>query len=147
MWPAGKILFVIVQLLSHVQFYDPMDCSLPGSSVPHYLPEFAQIHVHWVGDAIQPSHPLSSPSPPAFNLSQYQGIFQWAGSSHQVAKVMELQLQRQFFQWIFRVDSLRIDWFDFRYPNTLSLYLFLQTECEVIWGFLWESSIIRWSIS
>ena len=86
--------------------YDPMDCSTPGSPVLHYLPEFVQIHVHWVGDAIQPSHPLSSPSPSALNLSQHQGLFQWVGSSRQVAKVFELQLQHQSFQWIFRVDFL-----------------------------------------
>ena len=69
-----------------------MDCSTPGFPVHHQLPEFAQTPVHRVGDAIQPSHPLSPPSPPAFNLSQHQGIFQWVGSSHQVAKVLELQL-------------------------------------------------------
>ena len=79
-----------------------MDCSMPDFSVLHCLLEFAQIHVHRVGDAIQPSHPLSPLSPPAFNLSQHQGLFQWVGSSHQVAKVLELQLH--FFQWIFRVD-------------------------------------------
>ena len=64
---------------------DPMDCSKPGFPVLHYLLEFAQIHVHWVGDAIQPSHPLSSPYPPALNLSQHLGLFQWVSSSHQVA--------------------------------------------------------------
>ena len=85
---------------------DPMDCSMPGSSVLFYLPECAETHVHWVGDAIQPSHPLSSPSSPAFSLSQHQGLYQWVGSSHQVAKVLELQLQHQSFQWIFRVDFL-----------------------------------------
>ena len=72
---------------------DPMDCSIPGLPVHHQLPEFTQTHVHWVGDAIQPSHPLSSPSPPTFNLSQHQGLFQWVSSSHQVAKVLEFQLQ------------------------------------------------------
>ena len=74
-----------------------MDCSTPGFPVHHQLPEFTQTHVHWVGDAIQPSHPLSSPSPPAFNLSQHQGLFQWVSSSHQVAKVLEFQLQHQLF--------------------------------------------------
>jgi len=77
---------------------DPMDCSTPGLPVYHQLPEFTQTHVNWVGDAIQPSHPLSSPSPPAFNLSQYQGLFQGFSSSHQVAKVLEFQLQHQSFQ-------------------------------------------------
>ena len=66
-----------------------MDCSMPGLPVHHQLPEFVQIHVHWIGDAIQPSHPLSSPSPPAFNLSHHQGLFKWVSSSHQVAKVLE----------------------------------------------------------
>ena len=68
--------------------------------------EFTQIHVHWVSDAIQPSHPLSSPSPLTFSLSQHQGLFQWVCSSHQVAKVSEFQLQRQSFQWIFRIHFL-----------------------------------------
>ena len=77
------------------------------ASLFHHLSEFAQTHVHWVTDAIQPSHPLSSPSPPAFNLSQHQSLFQWVGSSHEVAKVLDLQLQHQSFQWIFRVDFLK----------------------------------------
>ena len=72
---------------------DPMDCSTPGLPVHHQLPELTQTHVHWVGDAIQPSHPLSSPSPPAFNLSQHQGLFKWVSSLYQVAKVFEFQLQ------------------------------------------------------
>ena len=85
---------------------NPVDCSRPGLPVPHHLLEFAQTHVRGVSDTIQPSHPLSSPSPPAFNLSQHQGLFQWVSPSHQVAKVLELQLQHQSFQWIFRVDFL-----------------------------------------
>ena len=66
--------------------FDPMDCSPPGLPVHHQLTEFTQTHVHWVGDVIQPSYPLSSPSPPAFNLSQHQGLFKWASSSRQVVK-------------------------------------------------------------
>ena len=77
--------------------------------VHHQLPEFTQTHVHRVRDAIQPSHPLSSPSPPSSNLSQHQGLFQWVSSLHQVAKVLEFQLQHQSFQWIFRTDFLE-DW-------------------------------------
>ena len=77
---------------------DPMDCSTPGFPVHHQLPELAQTYVHQVGDAIQLSHPLSSPSPPAFNLSQHQGLFQRVSSSHQVAKVLEFQLQQQSSQ-------------------------------------------------
>ena len=70
---------------------DSMNHSMPGLPVHHQLPEFTQTHVHWVGDAIQPSHPLLSPSPPSFNLSQHQGLFQWLSSSHQVAKVLEFK--------------------------------------------------------
>ena len=84
---------------------NPMDCSTPSLPVHYQLPELTQTHVHQVGDAIQPSHLLLSPSPPAFNLSQHQGLFQWVRFSHQVAKVLEFQLQHQSFQWIFRTDS------------------------------------------
>ena len=78
---------------------DPMDLGTPGLPVLHYLPEFPQVLVHWFSDAIESSHPLS-PSSFAFNLSQHQGLFQWVGSSHQVANVLELQLQYQSFQWV-----------------------------------------------
>ena len=89
-----------------------MDCSTPGFPVHHQLPELTQTHVHWTGDAIQRSHPLSPPSPPAFNPSQYQGLFKWVSSSHQVAKVLEFQLQHQSFQWISGLISFRIVWLD-----------------------------------
>ena len=85
---------------------DPMDCSTPGLPVHHQLPELAQTHFHRVGDAIQPSHPLVSPSPPALNLSQHQGLFKWVSSSHEVAKVLQFQLQHQSFQWASRTDLL-----------------------------------------
>jgi len=88
---------------------EPMDCSTPGLPIHHQLPEFTQTHVHWVGDAIQQSHLLSSLSPPAFNLPQHQGLFKWVSSSHQVAKVLEFQLQHQSFQWISRTYFLS-DW-------------------------------------
>ena len=84
---------------------NPMDCSTSGFPASHQLPELTQTHVHQVTNAIQPSHPSLSPSP-AFNLSQHQGLFQWVSSSHQVAKVLELQLQHQSFQWIFRNNFL-----------------------------------------
>ena len=84
---------------------NPMDCRTPGFSVHHQLLEFTQTYVHHVSDAIQPSHPLSSPSPD-FNLSQHQGLFKWVISSHQVAKVLEFQLQHQSLQWIFRIHFL-----------------------------------------
>ena len=112
--PCCPFAAVGVQLTSCVYLW-PMHRSTPGFPVLHHLPELAQTHVHWVGDAIQPFHPQSSPSPPAFNLSQYQGLFQWIGSSYQVAKVLELQLQHQSFQWISEysgLTSFRIDSFD-----------------------------------
>jgi len=98
--------FLTVQFSSVAQLYptlcDPMDCSTPGFPVHHQLLELAQTHVHRVGDAIQPSHPLSSPSPPAFNLSQHQGLFQWVSSSHQVAKVLEASVLAMNIQgWFF----------------------------------------------
>ena len=84
---------------------DSMDCSTPGFPVHHQLLEPTQTHVHHVADAIQPSHPLSSLSPPTFDLFQRQGLFQSVSSLHQVAEVLGLQLQHQSFQWIFRTDS------------------------------------------
>ena len=94
---------------------DPVDCSTPGFPIHHKLPELAQTHVHWVGDAIQPSHLLLSPSSPAFNLYQHQGLFQWVSSSHQVAKVLEFQLQHQSFSIspvYSGLISFRVDWLD-----------------------------------
>ena len=102
---------IIVLLLSHIWLF-VTSWTVPGFPVLHYLPEFAQTHVHRVGDAIQSSHPLLSPSPPAFSLSQHQSLFQWVSSSHQVAKVLEFQLQHQFFQWISGLISFRMDWLD-----------------------------------
>ena len=86
----------------------PMNCSTPGLPVHHQLPEFTQTHVHnQVSDAIQTSHPLSSPSPPAPNPSQHKGLFQWVNSSHEVAKVLEFQILHQSFQWTPRTDLLQ----------------------------------------
>ena len=87
-------------------FATPMDCSTPGLHVHRQLPEFTQTHVHWVGDAIQPSCLLSSPFPHAVSLSQHQGLFRWVSLSHQVAKLLEFHLQHQSFQWIIRTDVL-----------------------------------------
>ena len=126
-WNVVSIIFIIQYLNNHnsntlhmsdmgqVQFSsvaqscptlgDRMDCSTPGLPVHHQLPEFTQTHVHWVSDAIQPFHPLLSPSP-ALNISQYQGLFQWVSSSHQVAKGLEFQLQHRSIQWTPRIDFL-----------------------------------------
>ena len=84
----------------------PMDCSMSGLPVPHHLPKFAQFDVHCIGDAIHPFHPLMPSSPSPLNLSQHQGLFQWVTSSPQVATILELQLQCQFFQWVFRLTGL-----------------------------------------
>ena len=84
-----------------------MNCSTPGLPVHHHLPEFTQTHVHRVRDATQPSHPLSSPSPPAPNPSQHQSLFQWVNSSHEVAKVLEFQLQHHSFQRNPRADLIQ----------------------------------------
>ena len=86
--------------------WDPMDCSTPSLPVHRQLLEFTQTHVHWVNDALQPSHPLSSPSPSAFNLSQHQGLFRRVSSSHKVVKGLEFQLQHQSFQRTLRTDLL-----------------------------------------
>ena len=99
---------------SYSTLCNPMNCSTPRFPVHHQVPELAQTHVHRVSDAIQPSHPLSSPSP-TFNLSQYQGLFQWVSSLLQVAKVLELQLQHQSFQWILN------DWFPLGWTGWIAL--------------------------
>ena len=102
-----SVQFSLVQSLSCVRLCDLMNCSTPGFPVHHQLPEFTQTHVHRVGDAIQPSHPLSSPSPPAPNPSQHLSLFQWVNSLHEVAKVLEFQPQHQSFQWTPRTDLLQ----------------------------------------
>ena len=106
---SNKVTLSSVQFSSFAQscltLCDPMNHSTPGLPVHHQLLESTQTHAHRVSDAIQPSHPLSSPSP-ALNLSQHQGLFQWVSSSHQVAKVLEFQLQHQPFQRTTRTDFL-----------------------------------------
>ena len=120
--PIMQKLRIAKHILPSVQFSH----SVVSDSQPHGLqharlpcpsptPGVAQTHVHWVSDAIQPSHPLSSPSPPAFNLSQHQGLFQWVSSLHQVAKLLELQLWHQSFQCIFRTDFLQDRLSELRY--------------------------------
>ena len=103
---TAKYLFSSVAQ-SCLTLCDPMNHSTPGLPVHHKLPEFTQTHAHWVGDAIQPSHPLSSPSPPAPNPSLHQGLFQWVNSLHEVARLLEFQLQHQSFQWTPRTYLLQ----------------------------------------
>ena len=86
--------------------HDPMDCSTPGFPVPHHLPEFVQVHAHWVSDAIPPSHPLSSPSHSAFNISQHQGLFQWVSSSWSFSFSISPSIKHS------RLISFRMDWLD-----------------------------------
>ena len=114
---------------------DPMDCSMPGLPVHHQLPELAQTQDHWVSEAIQPSHPLSSPSPPAFNLAQHQGLFQWVRSLYRVAKRLEFQLQHQSFQWMSELISFRMDWLDLlAVQGTLkSLLQHHSSKAPILW--------------
>ena len=130
---------------------DPMDFSPLGCPVHDKLPELAQTHVHWVGDAIQPSHPLSSPSPPAFSLFKYQGLFWWIGSSHQVPKVVELQLQHQSFKWIWYSGLIffRINWLALHaVQGTLkSLLQHHSTKASILWCsafFIVQPHIYTW---
>ena len=115
LFPLTQFFFCILNTvfssvaLMCLNLCDNTDCSVPGIPVLHQYPSSAHTHVHQVGDAIQPSHPLWSPSPPASSLSQHQGFSQWISSSHQVAKIAEVQRQHQSFQWIFRTDFL-YDW-------------------------------------
>ena len=106
--------FILVQFSSITQSYlticNPMDCSMPGFPIHHQCLELTEIHIHRVGDAIQPSHSLSFPSPPGFNLPQSQGLFQLVSSSHQVAKVLEFQFQHQLCNEYSGQISIRIDW-------------------------------------
>ena len=134
-------LFYIFQFSSFAQscptLCDPMNCSRPGRPVHHWLSDFTQTHVHWVSDAIQPSHPLSSPSPPALNLSQNQGLFKWVSSLHEVAKILEFQLQHQSFQWTPGLISFRMDWLD--------LLAVQRTLKSLLQHYSSKASILRWS--
>jgi len=125
---------------------DPMDCSTPGFPVLHHLPEFAQTHVHWVCDATQPSHPLSSPFPPAFNLSA-SGFFPMSWLFASEAKGLELQLQHQSFQWIFSVDFL-FDWLIWSCsPVKMKVTLLCPALCnrmnDTVHGIL-QARILEW---
>ena len=109
-----------------------MDCRMSGFPVLHHLPELAQTHVHWISDVIQPSHPLSSLSPPSFNRAQHQGLFQWVGSSHQVPRLLKFQLQHLSFQWLI---SFRTDWLDLlAVQGTLkSLLQHHSSKVSILW--------------
>ena len=127
---------------------DPVDCSMPGLLVRHQLPEFTQTHVHWVGDAIQPSHPLSSPSPLAFNLSQHQGLFQWVGSSHQVAKVLEFQLHQSFWWkhsglWQHKSNSWQLSCMLWYGPFHVWCWRKLSLVADVFWLLVLLTGVVK----
>ena len=120
---------IVVQWLTCIWHWDPKDCSTPGFPVIHHLLELAQTHVHWVGDAIQPSHPLLPPSFPALNLFHHQGLFQWVGSLHQVAKYWSFSFSISPSNECSGLFSFRIDWFDlFAVQGTLKRLL------QHLWG-------------
>ena len=133
-FPPGSVQFSPVAQ-SCLILCNPMNHSTPGLPVHHQLLESTQIHVHWVGDTIQPSQPLLSPSPPAFNLSQYQGLFKWVSSLHQEAKVLEFQLQHQSFQWTPGLTSFRMDSLDLlAVQGTLkSLLQHHSSKASILW--------------
>ena len=112
-----------------------MDCSMPSFPVHQQLPELEQTHVHWVADTIQPSHPLSAPSPPVFNLFQHQGLFQWVGSSHQVAEILNFSFTISLFNEYSELISFQIDWFDLAIQGTLKSLL--QHHCSKV-SILWD---------
>ena len=126
---------VAVQLLSRVLLCDPMDCSTPGLPVFPHLPELAQTHVHWLGDAIQPSHPLSSPSPPTFFLSQHQGLFQWVALYNLWPKYWSFSFSIIPSSECSGFISFRIDWFDLlAVQGTLkSLLQHHSSETSILW--------------
>ena len=136
---STPLIISSVQLLNRIRLCDLMDCSMPGLPVHHQLQEFIQTHVHWVSDAIQPSHPLSSPPPPAFNLSQHQGLFQWVSSSHQVARVLKFQLQQQSFHEYPGLISFRMGWLDLLAVQRILKSLLQHHNSKL--SILWHSAV------
>ena len=134
-WLSWVVQFSSVQSLSRVQLFVTSWTAVCQSGFPvhHQLLEPTQTHVHWVGDAIWPSHALSSLSPSAFNLSQHQDFFQRVSSSHQVAKVLEFQ--HKSFQWILRMIAFRMDWLDLlAVQGTLkSLLQHRSSKASILW--------------
>ena len=145
LWKVTTILYdskadnIFIQFSSVAQLYltlcDPMNCSRPGLPVHHQLLESTQTHDHQVGDGIQPFHPLSSPFPPALNLSQQHGLFKWISSMHQVAKVLEYQLQNQSYHEHPGLISFRMDWLDLlAVQGTLkSLLQHHSSKASILW--------------
>ena len=132
-------IFVAVQLLSLVRLFDSTNYSMPGFSLLHYSPKFAQTHVHWVSDAIQPSHPLFSPSPLPLNLSQHQDLFQWVYPSHPVAKYYSFSFRNSPFNEYSGLVSFWMDWLDLLgVQGTLkSLLQHHSLKVSILWPPLW----------
>ena len=131
-FPISSVQFSLVAQSSPT-LCDPMNCSMPGLPVHHQLPEFTQTHVHWVGGTIQPSQPLSSPSP-IFKLSEHQGLFKWVSSSHQVAKVLEFSFSISPSNEYSGLISFRIDWFDlFAVQGTLKSLQQHSSKASILW--------------
>ena len=128
---------------------NPMDCSMPGLPDLHCLLEFAQVHVHWIGNAIQSSHSLPHSSPFAFYLSQHQGLFKWYGSSHQVAKVLELQLQHQSLPSVFRFDLLNywLVWSPCCPRDYISIPQLIYCYCNtyLVFFHFWLKDVYEWN--
>ena len=123
---------------------NPMSCSTPGLPVQYQLPEPAQTYVHWVSDAIQPSHPLSSPSPPAFNLSEHQGLFKWVCSSYQMTKALEFHLQHQAFHEHPGLMSFRMVWLDLLavHGTLKNLLQHHSSKASILWhSFLYSPTV------
>ena len=118
------------------------NCRTPGLPVSHHFLKFAQVHVCCIGDAIQPSHSLTPFSPSVFCLSQHQGLFQWVSCSHQMTKILELQLQHQFFQWVFRIDFPQ-DWLV--WPPCLLSHLLQHYSVKA--SIIWQSAFFMVQLS
>ena len=129
--------FSSVQSLSHVRlFATSWTAAHQASLTITQLPQLTQTHVHWVGDTIQPSHPLLSPSPPAINLSQHQGFFKWGSSSNQMTKVLEFQLQHQSLQWIFRTVT---SWPAYRFLKRQVRWSGIPISFRIFHTLLWST--------
>ena len=126
--------------------WDPVDCSMPYFPVLHHLWEFAQTYVHWVSDAIQPSHLLFSPSTPAFNISQHHGLFEWIRSLHQVAKLRNFSFSISLSNGYSGLISFEIDWFDLlTVQGTLKRLLQQQSwKASILWHLPWGTVVSKW---
>ena len=151
LYPA-TLLNSLIQFCSVAQscltLCDPMDCSTPGLPVHHQFPELTETHVHRVSDAIQPSHPLSSPSPPAFDLSHHQGLFQWVSSSYQVAKDWSFSFSISPSSEYSGLISFRMDWLDLLVVQGTLKNLLQQPQFKSIsssgFSFHWLPVVIFW---